>query len=255
MRPQVLAFTCFIASVACASLPHCGTNNLAYASPFASDLAGYLSATMSEDGDIINCFDNPENKAACFEDAKFIHGIASGDPFEDSVLLWTRITAKERPSKDTIKVTYTVALDEEMKDIVQEGFALTSRAVDFTVKVIVDDLLPSSRYYYQFHSCNKRIVSIVGQTKTLPPSDSMAKSVSLATVSCAVYSYGAFTAYAKLAKRADEIDVVVHVGMVNGILNCTNHSLVFTMQFNNDEKLNYFSMNYFSRYSRKQLNL
>jgi alkaline phosphatase D len=212
MRSEVFAFFWFIASVSSASLPHCGTNNLAYASPFASDVDGHLSTTVAADGETINCFDHPEHKAACFEDAEFIHGVASGDPFEDSVVIWTRITAPKRPSNAIVEVTYTIALDEEMKDIIQEGFVLTSRAVDFTVKVIIDDLLPSSRYYYQFHSCDKKIKSIIGRTKTLPPSDVMAKSVALATVSCAVYSFGAFTAYGKLAERADEIDAVVHVG-------------------------------------------
>lgn len=135
----------------------------------------------------------------------FTHGVASGDPLHDRVILWTRVLpAAHQPNP---KVQWKIATDEAMTNIVNQGETTTSAADDYTVKVDADGLSPNSRYYYQFES--GKVKSRVGKTKTLPTGQ--VAQVKLAVFSCANYPAGYFHAYADAAKRND-IDVCVHLG-------------------------------------------
>ena len=63
----------------------------------------------------------------------FQHGVASGDPLADRVILWTRVTpATARPA---VSVTYVVATDAALTQVVQRGSAKTNPGRDYTVKV------------------------------------------------------------------------------------------------------------------------
>ena len=67
----------------------------------------------------------------------FQHGVASGEPEADSMLLWTRLTGAGEVSG-----RWRVATDPRMRDVVAQG-AFTARAErDFTAKVVVTDLEP-----------------------------------------------------------------------------------------------------------------
>src|SRR6188474_3240145 len=62
----------------------------------------------------------------------FLHGVASGDPLPDAVILWTRVS----PQRDgTVTVKWTIASDPEFLDVVASGSFETSQERDFTVKV------------------------------------------------------------------------------------------------------------------------
>lgn len=135
--------------------------------------------------------------------APFYHGVASGDPLQDKVIIWTRITPED--SLPEVKVTWQVATDDTFKDVVRSGSSMTSLAKDYTVKVDIVNLEPGTTYYYQFEGLEGR--SIVGQTKTVPVS---AEQLSMGVVSCSNYEWGYFNAYGKLAE--EDIDVVVHLG-------------------------------------------
>jgi len=134
----------------------------------------------------------------------FKHGIASGDPLSDRVVLWTRVTA---PAPGTFNVEWEVASDERFGIIVARGTASTGPERDYTVKVDAVGLQPASTYFYRFVMGNEN--SPIGRTKTLPVGGvSQAK---LAVVSCSNFPSGYFNVYADIARRTD-IDVVLHLG-------------------------------------------
>src|SRR2546423_6034468 len=95
----------------------------------------------------------------------FKHGVASGDPHTDSVLLWTRVTPSTA-ARDMIPVMWEVAADREFRRAVAHGVFETRAERDFTVKAIADGLKPGTGYFYRFRV--GKAVSPLGRTKTLP---------------------------------------------------------------------------------------
>jgi alkaline phosphatase D len=69
----------------------------------------------------------------------FYHGIASGDPMSDRVIIWTRVTPE---SLGSISVTWKVATDVSMQGIVKSGVFVTDASRDYTVKIDVSGLNP-----------------------------------------------------------------------------------------------------------------
>lgn len=140
--------------------------------------------------------------------APFYHGVASGDPLFDRVILWTRVTpdGSIMPGDD-VPVTWRVATDTGMTNIVASGSTVTNVAGDYTVKVDAEGLLPYTCYYFDFSALGK--YSLRGRTKTAPQGD--ADSVRLAVVSCSNYENGYFNSYASIVARND-IDAVLHLG-------------------------------------------
>jgi len=134
----------------------------------------------------------------------FVHGVASGDPLHDRVIIWTRLTL---PDSGHIAVTWRVATDTGFQDIVRTGTAIAYTWRDRTVKVDVDGLQENRWYYYEFEYEGRR--SLIGRTRTAPigPVDS----VRIAVLSCTCYQCGFFNPYASIAERND-LDLVVHVG-------------------------------------------
>src|SRR5687768_4792454 len=98
----------------------------------------------------------------------FQHGVASGDPLQDRVILWSRVTTPNLHED----VRWTVARDPGMRRVVASGSVRTDITRDFTVKVDVSGLAPGHTYYYQsatrgqFGARGER--SPVGRTRTLP---------------------------------------------------------------------------------------
>ena len=133
----------------------------------------------------------------------FQHGVASGDPLADRVILWTRVTS----TRAVPTVRWRVATDPAMSRVVAQGEGPTAAARDFTVKVDVTGLAEATTYYYRFETEGTR--SPVGRTRTLPRGE--AERLRLGVVSCSNYPYGYFNAYAALARRPD-LDAVVHLG-------------------------------------------
>jgi alkaline phosphatase D len=135
----------------------------------------------------------------------FRHGVASGDPLSDRVILWTRVTPKS--SVGAQRVSWVLARDPKLARVVSRGELETGASRDYTVKVDVMGLEPGTVYYYRFESIGER--SAIGRTRTLPASG--VSQVRLGVVSCANLPQGYFNAYACLARRAD-IDAVLHLG-------------------------------------------
>ncbi|MBN8488938.1 MAG: alkaline phosphatase D family protein [Burkholderiales bacterium] len=137
--------------------------------------------------------------------AEFQHGVASGDPLADRVMLWTRVTPLI--AADRLVVSYMVARDPALTDIVSTGTIKTDLARDWTVKVDVDGLQPGTTYYYRFQY--KKSLSPVGRTRTLPVGH--VSQLRMAVVSCSNFAAGYFNAYRRIAERS-ELDLVIHLG-------------------------------------------
>ncbi|MEJ2004494.1 MAG: alkaline phosphatase D family protein [Cyclobacteriaceae bacterium] len=135
----------------------------------------------------------------------FQHGVASGDPLQDKIIIWTRISS---PHKDSIvAVEWEMARDDEFKIPVQKGVTSTSSEKDFTVKIDVTDLRPSSTYYYRFKALGT--FSQTGRTRTAVAGDT--DSLRFAVVSCSNYEWGYFNAYRHIARQRD-LMAVIHLG-------------------------------------------
>ncbi|MER8077559.1 alkaline phosphatase D family protein [Acinetobacter pittii] len=135
--------------------------------------------------------------------ADFLHGVASGDPLQDKVILWTRLTPVDFSAP--LKVTWEIATDDQFKQNLKTGTVQTTKTDDFTVKVDAIGLQAGTTYYYRFRFGSK--VSPVGQTKTLPVTTNK---VSFAVCSCSNYPAGYFYVYREMAKQ--NVDVVIHLG-------------------------------------------
>lgn len=141
----------------------------------------------------------------------FTHGVASGDPWADSVILWTRIAPSKKSDTSNVTVEGTVPLyDHETEkyikadanpicvewkvfsskgskptgSVVTKGKAYTTSDIDFTVKVEADGLKPLTEYYYQFNICGLDKKSPRGRTKTAPLPEDDVSSLSFAVFSC-----------------------------------------------------------------------
>lgn len=135
----------------------------------------------------------------------FSHGIASGDPLTDRVILWTRVLPGDGVAR-TLRLRWEVAEDLSFLHPVASGSANTSEQRDYTVKVDVTGLMAGRRYFYRF-VC-EGVLSPVGRTLTLPKGE--VDRFSIALCSCSNYPQGYFHAYRDIARS--NVDLVMHVG-------------------------------------------
>lgn len=165
----------------------------------------------------------------------FTHGVASGDPYPNSVILWTRASpmvadvnnnntvsgyvplynhgpaVPETVTTAPICVDYKVSTSQNFSQIATSGTAYTSSDIDYTVKVEAQNLKPFTQYYYQFNICGSSKSSVVGRTKTSPAPEDDTANVGLAIYSCSNYPFGYFNAFGNPARK-DSVDYVIHLG-------------------------------------------
>lgn len=134
----------------------------------------------------------------------FMHGVASGDPMPDRVIIWTRVSPQ---ATGTISVSWQMASDSLMRSIVKTGQTTTGPSKDYTVKIDVSGLSSGKSYYYRF--LTNTLYSPIGKTKTAPVNN--VSVLRFAVVSCSNYAEGYFTALGKIAARAN-LDAVIHLG-------------------------------------------
>ncbi|MFE8937675.1 alkaline phosphatase D family protein [Streptomyces sp. NPDC007872] len=144
----------------------------------------------------------------------FLHGVASGDPLPDGVLLWTRLTPVPEAVPGSglgpdVRVDWEVAEDRAFARVVASGTTTAAAAADHTVKADVRGLRPATAYWFRFTADG--VVSPAARTRTAPAADAAAPGVRFGVVSCANWEAGHFSAYRHLAARAD-LDAVLHLG-------------------------------------------
>ena len=142
----------------------------------------------------------------------FLHGVASGDPLPDGVVLWTRVTPSREATPGSGKgpdvvVAWEVARDRAFEKVVARGRRTASATHDHTVHVDVRGLRPGTTYWYRFRALGA--TSRVGRTRTAPAANADVP-VRLGVVSCANYDWGRFAAYRHLAGQ--DVDAVLHLG-------------------------------------------
>lgn len=139
------------------------------------------------------------------DDTVFAHGVASGDPTAEAVVLWTRVSGAG--DDDGPDVRWTLASDPELHRVVAQGEARARAQDDWTVQVDVQNLAPATTWWYSFEALGQR--SPTGRTRTAAgPGDD--QELRLGVVCCASYAAGHFNVYRHLAKR--DLDLVVHLG-------------------------------------------
>ncbi|MEZ4394512.1 MAG: alkaline phosphatase D family protein [Polyangiales bacterium] len=181
----------------------------------AATLAGCGASPSAPPDDPVDAGDFA-NDAAVPDDAdvgptvevRFEHGVASGDPLSDRVILWTRATpqAPTVPG-DKALLRWELASTPDFTEVVARGSLVADARRDWTAKVDVSGLRPGSVWYYRFRSGDA--VSPIGRTRTAPVE--RVSRLRLAAVSCASLAHGYFHVYRDIAARAD-LDLVLHLG-------------------------------------------
>ncbi|MBX2873814.1 MAG: alkaline phosphatase D family protein [Saprospiraceae bacterium] len=139
--------------------------------------------------------------------APFFHGVASGDPLADRVIIWTRLTPEDMEA-GPYEISWRIATDPQLENLVQSGTSQTDATRDYTVKVDVSGLSPGTTYYYGFTHEGKH--SLTGRTQTSPGSENV-EQLRFGVVSCSNYQAGYFNAYRHLSQRND-LDAIIHLG-------------------------------------------
>jgi alkaline phosphatase D len=150
--------------------------------------------------------------APVFTAYPFSLGVASGDPWRDSVVLWTRLAPDPLngggmpPYK--VPVRWQIATDDGFRTVVDEGWTLAAPELAHAVHVTVHALQPDRWYWYRFRVGD--IYSPVGRTRTLPAQMAPTQRLRFAFASCQDYENGYYAAYRGMA--AEDLDLVVHLG-------------------------------------------
>ncbi|MFE0809711.1 alkaline phosphatase D family protein [Streptomyces sp. NPDC058794] len=144
----------------------------------------------------------------------FLHGVASGDPLPDGVLLWTRVTPTPEavPGSGTgpdTEVDWIVARDKDFTNVVAKGSVTATAASDHTVKADVRGLAPATDYWFRFSAGPTD--SPAARTRTAPAADAAVPGLRFGVVSCANWEAGHFSSYRHLAARGD-LDAWLHLG-------------------------------------------
>ncbi|MEV4435307.1 alkaline phosphatase D family protein [Streptomyces sp. NPDC049555] len=148
----------------------------------------------------------------------FLHGVASGDPLPDGILLWTRVTPGPEAVPGSglgpaVEVAWQVAEDAGFTRVVARGTVTATAASDHTVKADVRGLRPATAYWFRFTATadGATVTSPTARTRTAPAHDAAVDGLRLGVVSCANWESGYFAAYRHLAARTD-LDAVLHLG-------------------------------------------
>ena len=136
---------------------------------------------------------------------QFQYGVASGEPESSSIIIWTKVDVAFLDKK----VMWEISKDSLFSSIIDEGVFVVNLDSDGTIKLKVDNLEPSTTYYYRFN--NQGVSSIIGRSKTLPSELDMPEEFKIAFVDCNNYQDGYFNAFEALSNM-DDIDLVVHLG-------------------------------------------
>jgi alkaline phosphatase D len=157
---------------------------------------------------IMSCKKNNDGEHLVFDGQGFKEGVASFDPSQDKVILWSRYTPASQEQGNPL-IYLDVAKDKDFKNVVVSQSVQVDTNSDYTIHVDVSGLTSYTKYYYRFRNEVTKTTSVTGETKTLPAANQV-NSVKLAVVSCANFQAGLFNVYGAVAES--DADVVVHLG-------------------------------------------
>lgn len=151
--------------------------------------------------------------ATNFLDYPFQLGVASGDPWPDGFVIWTRLAPKplepgQGMSGETFAVDWEVAEDRQFQKVVAKGTGMAWAELGHSVHVEVTGLQPARPYWYRFRCGGFR--SVTGRGVTAPAAGAPVDRLRFGVVGCQHYEQGLYTAYDYLAR--EELDFVYHYG-------------------------------------------
>ncbi len=145
----------------------------------------------------------PDTIISDLTEKNFNQGVASFDPTNSQVIIWTRYNTSEA----SIKLIWQLATDESFETVVREGEVSTDPSRDYTVAIEVKDLEENQKLYYRFVNTEDLAKSPTGETLTFGETITQVK---LAVASCSNHAAGYFNAYEAI--KNSEADAVVHLG-------------------------------------------
>ena len=152
----------------------------------------------------------PDVPPSPIEGDPFGLGVASGDPDDTSVILWTRFVSPDGtgiPDGDH-PVLWEVATTESFSTIVAAGIAPAVGALGHSVHVEAAGLRPDTGYAYRFRVGDH--TSTVGTTRTFPAPETSPTRVRFGFSSCQHIQVGYYVAHRHLATSG--LDFFVWLG-------------------------------------------
>jgi alkaline phosphatase D len=147
---------------------------------------------------------NPAPPAA--DQFSFLHGVASGDPKADSIVLWTRVDGDN--GGQPVTVTLQVSAQPDFATLLVNDSLTALPEWDYTLRNKVTGLAAATTYYYRFTVGGKS--SPVGRTRTAPAPGTPLSQLRFAFVSCQDWSVNHWAGMEELA--AQDLDFIVHLG-------------------------------------------
>ncbi|MBX2846378.1 MAG: alkaline phosphatase D family protein [Saprospiraceae bacterium] len=167
---------------------------------------GLIVGGLAVGATFTQCADDDSPTPPTPMDVGFFHGVASFDPTQNQVILWTRFSPGSLGViQRRIPIRYQISKNPNFTGRKMTGVVFAEQRNDFTVSLDVSSLDPGTKFYYKFLA--RGVESIVGETYTLPNNTS---SVKLAVCSCSNYPAGLFNVYGAIAES--DADVVIHLG-------------------------------------------
>lgn len=154
---------------------------------------------------ILQFCQNNNNSQKKKKNKVFNYGVASGDPQQNSVVLWTH--AKPIIESEYLEVEYQISSDYNFTNIISNGKILSLKENDFTIKINPDNLRAGFTYYYRFIAENQ--FSDIGRTLTLPQDTD---EVRFAVVSCSNLADGLFNVYKAITEVNKDFNAIIHLG-------------------------------------------
>lgn len=153
-------------------------------------------------------YDEKENLTKIY--GAFTHGVASGDPLSDRVILWSRFLPDTSLALDSVFVKWEISTNKKFTKNYSSGEIEANKTSDFIVKVDVKQLISNKIYYYRFSV--GIIQSNIGKTKTLPVGN--INEVRFAVATCANHPAGYFTVCREINVQHDikPFDALLHIG-------------------------------------------
>ncbi|MEA2976175.1 MAG: alkaline phosphatase [Alphaproteobacteria bacterium] len=148
-----------------------------------------------------------------FKTYPFSLGVASGEPAADGFVLWTRLAPEPANLGGGIppvpvEVTWEVAADSGMKQVLRSGKAIARAEVAHSLHVEIDGLDPARDYFYRFRAGGAD--SPIGRSRTLPGPGADVAQLRFASAGCQAWEGGFYTAWRRIAE--ENFDFVFHYG-------------------------------------------
>lgn len=154
----------------------------------------------------ISCSKNDEfvlKIPANLKKENFKEGVASFDPTNNQIIIWTRYTSQN----SFVNLIWQLSTDITFNSVIREGQITTDASRDYTAAIEIKNLDEGLKLFYRFVSVDDETTSAIGETLTFSGNNTEVK---MAVTSCANYAYGYFNVYEAINKS--EVDVVVHLG-------------------------------------------